>query len=119
MNVFIVNFNEPRANFNYDGFATVLASSNEISSWSVPFKGLFILKSELDTVEMHEFVRKFTGANTEMFLSKLDPYHSAGVMTKEWWGWFNQDVFSDEMVEKLRKHKEMMELEKKSRGEAS
>jgi len=82
-------------------FVAYLSVHRDVVSWSVPFKGLHVVKLNGRANDFFEAVKKIIG-NKNIFLAVLDTPKTGGAMTAGFWDWFNADEVTPALIESIR-----------------
>lgn len=67
--------------------------NRNVVSWSRPYDGLYLLKSENDFATILNSFRSFFGINISFFISEVRHNSSGGILQQDVWNWFNQGYF--------------------------
>lgn len=90
MRTYSLSFDPYRSMHVGDQLLAFVKDNRYVVSWSRPYDGLYLLKSEYDFGTILNSFKSFFGINISFFLSEVSHNASGGILQQDVWNWFNQ-----------------------------
>jgi hypothetical protein len=93
MNTYVFAY-DPVITFNITNqLHSFIKENRNISSWSKPFEGCYLLKSAADATTLHSSFNEFFQNKVAFVLVSTKPADVSGILNQEVWNWLNLPTF--------------------------